>query len=486
MFQPAHIDASSAPAPGRPGHRAPGMQFRGLPQSDYVGSTEHIVKTIKEAPAGTRWLVGTELNLVDRLAEEVLPKARSSSSWRPPSACARPCSASTRSTWPGRWKTWPTARSSTRSGCPSTKPSGQTRARADAGDFLSGHEQAPALHVTTFNIHKGFSQFNRRMMVHELRERLRHLNPGHRLPAGSPGLHLGHAENHDNWPSEPQHEFLAEDVWQSSAYGRNMVYDHGHHGNAILSRFPILHSAQPGRHPSAVRETRPAALPDRIARRPGRPLRLRAPLAVRLFAPPADGGAGRVPRPSPTRRTADHRRRLQRLEQPGRRSSRTAPGTDRSFQRPERHVRPQLPRRPANVPPRSHLRARLQGPAHRSPPSGNRGPRFPTTLRCRPTWRGMAAEFLPGNRITLLNSGSEYFPALLAEIEAAQLEIYLESYIFADDAIGHEVTAPCALRPHAASRSGFWSTASGRAISRRISCRALWPPASSPCPTGRK
>ena len=26
------------------------------------------------------------------------------------------------------------------------------------------------------------------------------------------------------------------------AYGRNMVYDHGHHGNAILSRFPILHS----------------------------------------------------------------------------------------------------------------------------------------------------------------------------------------------------------------------------------------------------
>jgi endonuclease/exonuclease/phosphatase family metal-dependent hydrolase len=35
----------------------------------------------------------------------------------------------------------------------------------------------PALHITTFNIHKGFSQFNRRMMVHELRERLRHLNP---------------------------------------------------------------------------------------------------------------------------------------------------------------------------------------------------------------------------------------------------------------------------------------------------------------------
>ena len=47
---------------------------RSAPPSDYVGSTEYIVKTIKEAPGGTRWLVGTELNLVDRLAEEVKPQ----------------------------------------------------------------------------------------------------------------------------------------------------------------------------------------------------------------------------------------------------------------------------------------------------------------------------------------------------------------------------------------------------------------------------
>lgn len=52
----------------------------------------------------------------------------------------------------------------------------------------------------------------------------------------------------------------------------------------------------------------------------------------------------------------------------------------------------------------------------------------------------MATEFLPGNQLTLLNSGAQYFPALLAAIESASLEIYLESYIFADDEIGHEVT----------------------------------------------
>jgi endonuclease/exonuclease/phosphatase family metal-dependent hydrolase len=103
-------------------------------------------------------------------------------------------------------------------------------------------QSASRLRVTTYNIHKGFSQFNRRMMVHELRERLRHLDSDIVFLQEVQGLHLHHASNHDNWPEEPQHEFLAEDVWQSTAYGQNVVYDHGHHGNAILSRFPIFDS----------------------------------------------------------------------------------------------------------------------------------------------------------------------------------------------------------------------------------------------------
>jgi quinolinate synthase len=36
--------------------------------ADYVGSTEHIIRTIEAAPAGSAWAVGTELNLVRRLA----------------------------------------------------------------------------------------------------------------------------------------------------------------------------------------------------------------------------------------------------------------------------------------------------------------------------------------------------------------------------------------------------------------------------------
>lgn len=98
------------------------------------------------------------------------------------------------------------------------------------------------LHIATYNIHKGFSQFNRRMMVHELRARLHDLNPDILFLQEVQGQHRGHARRHADWPAQPQHQFLAESQGWGSAYGENMVYDHGHHGNAILSRFPILHS----------------------------------------------------------------------------------------------------------------------------------------------------------------------------------------------------------------------------------------------------
>jgi len=56
----------------------------------------------------------------------------------------------------------------------------------------------------------------------------------------------------------------------------------------------------------------------------------------------------------------------------------------------------------------------------------------------------MKIEFVEGNRIRLLETGAAYFPALLAAIDDAHLEIYLESYLFADDHTGHEVAAALA------------------------------------------
>ena len=37
--------------------------------ADYVGSTEYIIRTIEAAPTGSAWAIGTELNLVRRLAK---------------------------------------------------------------------------------------------------------------------------------------------------------------------------------------------------------------------------------------------------------------------------------------------------------------------------------------------------------------------------------------------------------------------------------
>ena len=96
------------------------------------------------------------------------------------------------------------------------------------------------LRIATYNIHKGFSHFNRRMMVHELRHHLRLLDVDIVFLQEVQGEHEDHAEHMLNWPAEPQYEFLAREVWQDYAYGRNAVYDQGHHGNAILSRFPIV------------------------------------------------------------------------------------------------------------------------------------------------------------------------------------------------------------------------------------------------------
>ena len=95
------------------------------------------------------------------------------------------------------------------------------------------------IHIASYNIHKGLSQFNRRLTVHELRERLGTLGTDIvflQEVVGSSGLR---ASRFQHWPGRPQHEFLAGHVYTEFAYGKNCVYDTGHHGNAILSRFKI-------------------------------------------------------------------------------------------------------------------------------------------------------------------------------------------------------------------------------------------------------
>ncbi|HUF80458.1 MAG TPA: cardiolipin synthase ClsB [Burkholderiales bacterium] len=50
-------------------------------------------------------------------------------------------------------------------------------------------------------------------------------------------------------------------------------------------------------------------------------------------------------------------------------------------------------------------------------------------------------EWADGNRITLLQSGTEFFPALIGKIDAARSEIHVETYIFKADATGRAIAA---------------------------------------------
>lgn len=68
-FQARHVDDRRAEHPDIKVVVHPECRYEVVAKSDLNGSTEFIIKTIAEAPAGSKWAVGTELNLVNRLAK---------------------------------------------------------------------------------------------------------------------------------------------------------------------------------------------------------------------------------------------------------------------------------------------------------------------------------------------------------------------------------------------------------------------------------
>jgi len=99
------------------------------------------------------------------------------------------------------------------------------------------------LRVATYNIHKGVTTSRRRSRVAELRSAL------HRIDADLVFLQEVQERNEpfartgaERWRSG-QLDALASSGYEHRAYGINAVYAHGHHGNAILSRWSIEHFA---------------------------------------------------------------------------------------------------------------------------------------------------------------------------------------------------------------------------------------------------
>ena len=98
------------------------------------------------------------------------------------------------------------------------------------------------LRIATYNIHKGVSSIRSMPRVHALKQALASMEADILFLQEVQGRHDKYATKHAaHWPEQAQHQFLAGDSHQA-VYGMNAVYDHGHHGNALLSRFPILSS----------------------------------------------------------------------------------------------------------------------------------------------------------------------------------------------------------------------------------------------------
>ena len=95
------------------------------------------------------------------------------------------------------------------------------------------------LRVLSYNIHKGFSIGNRNYVLELIRESIQQFHADLVLLQEVVGEHEKHFDKVTNTPSASQFEFLADGAWSHFAYGKNAVYDEGHHGNAILSLYPI-------------------------------------------------------------------------------------------------------------------------------------------------------------------------------------------------------------------------------------------------------
>lgn len=92
----------------------------------------------------------------------------------------------------------------------------------------------------TYNIHKGFTAGNLEFKLHQMRDAVEAIGPDIVCLQEVQGQHDKQAKKVDNWPEESQFDFIAENLWPHVAYGKNARYSAGHHGNAILSKFPII------------------------------------------------------------------------------------------------------------------------------------------------------------------------------------------------------------------------------------------------------
>jgi endonuclease/exonuclease/phosphatase family metal-dependent hydrolase len=97
------------------------------------------------------------------------------------------------------------------------------------------------IRVATYNIHKGVQGLGprRRLEIHNLGHAVEQLDADIVCLQEVRGLNRREEEYFTRWPELPQADFLAPEGYEA-VYCTNAVTRHGEHGNALLSRWPVL------------------------------------------------------------------------------------------------------------------------------------------------------------------------------------------------------------------------------------------------------
>lgn len=93
--------------------------------------------------------------------------------------------------------------------------------------------------LVSYNIHKGMSPLNRKVILDDLKQELSKLAPDVLCLQEVQGQNLKRAVQFNEYPDQAQHEWFGEYLAFNGEYGKNVAYPHGHHGNAVLSKFPL-------------------------------------------------------------------------------------------------------------------------------------------------------------------------------------------------------------------------------------------------------
>jgi endonuclease/exonuclease/phosphatase family metal-dependent hydrolase len=100
------------------------------------------------------------------------------------------------------------------------------------------------LRIVTWNIHKGVRGFGlrKRLEIHAMQAAVASLDADLICLQEVRRVNHKEAARFSHWPSLPQADFLAPSGYQA-VYRTNAITAHGEHGNALLSRYPVIAQA---------------------------------------------------------------------------------------------------------------------------------------------------------------------------------------------------------------------------------------------------